>query len=78
MRHTISHGECGKSWNGVGRAHCAGCHETFNTDGGAEQHRKGPMSARRCVDPATLGFRLADGIWFQPAPEVELPFRTRA
>lgn len=76
MRQTISHGECGTEWTGANRAHCGACHRTFNTDGGADQHRTGKFGTdRRCTDPAGLGFRLADGIWYQPAPVGGHPFK---
>lgn len=61
----ITHGECGKKWTGAARAHCSGCHETFNRDSVASKHRVGAFGIdRRCVDPATVGLvRGDDGIW---------------
>jgi hypothetical protein len=66
----ITHGECGKTWTGASRAHCSGCHETFSTYGVSDRHRVGtPGVDRRCVDPATVGLVLRDGIWRGPSPD---------
>lgn len=63
----ITHGECGKSWTGNGRAHCSGCHETFSTYGVSDRHRIGAFGPdRRCADPATVGLVLRNGIWGGP------------
>lgn len=75
MRNSITHGECGKTWNGVTRAHCPACHETFNSDGGAEKHRTGPMTARQCTPPVELGMVERDGVWLTPMGDA-LPWRT--
>lgn len=61
----ITHGECGKTWSGNGRAHCSGCHETFNTYRGSDRHRTGPHGPdRHCADPASIGMVNRNGIWF--------------
>lgn len=66
----ITHGECGKTWTGHGRAHCSGCHETFNSYRGSDRHRIGAHGVdRHCTDPAAVGLvRRADGIWYQGEP----------
>lgn len=65
MSETITHGECGKTWTGRGRAHCSGCHETFSTYGVSDRHRIGTLGVdRRCADPASVGLIKSDkGIW---------------
>jgi hypothetical protein len=30
--------KCHKSWQGLTKAHCAVCHETFSTNGSADKH----------------------------------------
>jgi hypothetical protein len=53
LRGAITHGECGKTWTGLRRAHCPVCHETFNSDSAAEMHRRGkPGIDRHCVHPS--------------------------
>lgn len=60
----ITHGECGKTWTGLRRAHCPACHETFNSDSAAEKHRTGkPGVDRRCADPATVGLVAVEQPW---------------
>lgn len=60
----IMHGECGKTWTGLRRAHCPACHITFNSDSAAEKHRVGkPGIDRRCVDPATVGLVPVEQPW---------------
>lgn len=79
MRNGISHGECGKTWTGVTRAHCGACHETFNSDGGADIHRVGRFGVdRRCLPPASVGMVERDGVWYMPAPEGGHPFARSA
>ncbi len=46
MTHIV-HGQCGKTWTGLRREHCAGCHETFNSTTAGDRHRRGG----RCLDP---------------------------
>lgn len=59
-----SHGECGKTWTGLRRAHCPSCHITFNSDSAAEKHRVGkPGIDRRCVDPAAVGLVPVEQPW---------------
>ena len=66
----ITHGACGKSWTGITRAHCSGCHETFSTYRVSDKHRTGAFGAdRRCVDPASVGLVLVGGIWRGPGRE---------
>ena len=60
----ISHGECGKQWTGLRRAHCPACHETFNSDSAAEKHRRGtPGMDRRCITPADAGLVPTEQPW---------------
>ena len=66
MTQLISHGECGKSWTGLRRAHCASCHETFNSDYAAEQHRTGsfgPGGDRHCLTPVEAGLVSTEQAW---------------
>jgi len=71
----ITHGACGKTWTGAGRAHCSGCHETFSTDGVASKHRIGTFGIdRRCAHPATVGLVLRGGIWRGPSPDSPLSY----
>jgi hypothetical protein len=74
----IRHGECGRWWTGINRAHCAadGCHRTFSGDSAAEKHRVGSFGSdgdRRCVDPATVGLVARDMpygvLWGWPGPD---------
>ena len=77
----ITHGECGKTWTGLRRAHCPSCHETFNSDSAAEKHRVGkPGIDRRCVDPATVGLIAVQQPWGPcwQAPGSDLRFTTNA
>jgi hypothetical protein len=69
----IRHGECGRWWTGVARAHCPSCHEVFSCDSAAERHRVGPTGARQCASPGTVGL-IARGmpfgvLWGWPGPE---------
>lgn len=70
----ITHGECGKQWTGLSRAHCAACHLTFASDSAAEKHRVGKFGIdRRCVDPATkklVPHETPYGIVWHTAPPV--------
>lgn len=60
----ITHGECGKQWTGLRRAHCPACHETFNSDSAAEKHRRGaPGIDRRCLPPAEAGLVAVEQTW---------------
>jgi hypothetical protein len=60
----ITHGECGKTWTGLRRAHCPACHETFNSDSAAEKHRKGkPGPDRHCLPPASAGLVPTEQSW---------------
>ena len=44
----ISH-SCGARWSGTAKAHCAGCHRTFSTNGVFDRHRRNLS----CLDPDT-------------------------
>lgn len=77
----ITHGECGKTWTGLRRAHCPACHETFNSDSAAEKHRVGrPGIDRRCVDPATVGLIAVEQPWglCWQAPGTDIRFTVNA
>lgn len=50
---------CGRRWASLVQAHCPVCHEHFGTDGLADRHRVGPMSARKCLAPPSV--RRQDG-----------------
>lgn len=51
--------------------HCAACHRDFMGLTAWDKHRRGPMTDRRCVDPATDDERTAKGApiadWWQDA-----------
>ena len=58
--------KCGDKWSGLRRAHCTGCHKTFNSLGGFDKHRKD----FKCLDPGDLGMVMSDdGIWSSPMSE---------
>lgn len=70
---SITHGACGKTWNGARRAHCPACHETFSGDSAADRHRIGQFGVdRHCADPASVGLvprQQPWGVmWSYPAP----------
>ncbi len=55
-------GTCGAQWFGLDRAHCSGCHETFDDSELYDAHR---LNAA-CVPPASLGLvRNKGGIWLR-------------
>jgi len=66
---TITHGSCGKTWTGAGRAHCSGCHLTFSTYLVSDRHRTGDYSDRRCLHPSAVGLVERKGIWGGPSPD---------
>ncbi|GAB2696768.1 FDXHR family putative zinc-binding protein [Kitasatospora kifunensis] len=73
----VTHGSCGGWWTGLGRSHCASCHETFSGESAAGRHRVGAHGVdRRCMDPATVGLVARPmpfgTLWSWPAPEVAL------
>lgn len=73
----ITHGECGKTWTGLRRAHCPSCHVTFNSDSAAEKHRVGrPGIDRRCLPPAEAGLVAVEQPWGTcwQAPGTDLRF----
>lgn len=48
--------DCGREWTALGQAHCAACHEHFNSDYAFDRHREGVFAApgqfrgdRRCI-----------------------------
>ena len=61
----ISHGKCGKSWTGAGRAHCGACHETFSSLGAFDAHQRGPHvpAGQLCADPEDLGLVQIEKPW---------------
>ena len=51
---------CKSTWTGLNRAHCTGCHRTFNSVAAFDKHRRDS----KCLDPETLGMKMDDkGIW---------------
>lgn len=51
---------CKSTWTGLNRAHCVGCHRTFNSVGAFDKHRVGCQ----CADPQDLGMKADEkGIW---------------
>jgi len=50
---------CAASWRGMGRAHCRGCHVTFDDQGLFETHRRtGSCVPPRCPELVAVG-----GVW---------------
>lgn len=61
------HPEYGKSWTGAKKEHCPACHETFSSTRAGDLHRRGEFGKdRHCVDPATVGLTLTEGVWRRP------------
>lgn len=56
---TIVHGECGTTWTGLRREHCAGCHETFNSTKAGDKHRRSGV----CLDPEAAGLYPVEHSW---------------
>jgi hypothetical protein len=57
---------CKERWTGMNRAHCTGCHRTFNSVGGFDKHRKD----LKCLDPESIGMEMNEkGIWSTPMNE---------
>lgn len=54
---------CDNTWTGTNRAHCAGCHHTFNSVRLFDRHR----ANSRCRHPTRVGLTEVDGIWREPA-----------
>ncbi|MGH3853935.1 MAG: hypothetical protein ACRDR6_10670 [Pseudonocardiaceae bacterium] len=50
---------CAAAWRGVVRAHCRGCHVTFDDDALFDAHRR----TGRCVAPRRLGRVVVGGVW---------------
>ena len=72
-------GRCTTQWSGWGRAHCSGCHRTFNTTNLFDRHRRLHGEHGFCLDPATIDskdgpLRFISGVWCGP----ELPPETLA
>jgi len=58
--------KCREKWTGLSRAHCTGCHRTFNSVGAFDRHRVN----FKCLDPVDLGMKMDEkGIWFKPMPK---------
>lgn len=55
----IVHGQCGKTWSGARREHCAGCHETFNSAKAGDKHRR----SGKCLDPVQAGLYPVEHSW---------------
>jgi hypothetical protein len=57
---------CNKTWTGLGRCHCTGCHESFNSIGAFDRHRRN----FKCINPKDLGMIQDEKqIWASPMPE---------
>jgi hypothetical protein len=54
--------DCGKTWTGGRRCHCATCHESFNSADAFDRHRRDFA----CRPPAECGLELAGGYWQRP------------
>lgn len=69
---------CGRAWHAVGAAHCTACCRHFSTARNFDRHRR----AGQCVDPATAGLVIVDGVWREPpnpnwspaGEQTELPY----
>lgn len=58
--------KCRSKWTGLGRAHCSGCHHTFNSVAAFDKHRKN----FECLDPLDLKMETNEhGIWRVPMSE---------
>ena len=59
----ITCGGCAAAWAGDDRAHCGGCHVTYDSVSLYDAHR----TRDRCVGPQVLGLvPTKNGIWRQP------------
>lgn len=56
---------CGAHWRGLSRAHCSGCHVTFNAVSPFDRHRVGGA----CVAPGELGMVEREGVWSLPGSD---------
>lgn len=66
--------KCKERWTGLNRAHCTGCHRTFNSVSAFDRHRVG----FKCLDPMDLGMRVDEkGIWSKPMSKDAILARTR-
>lgn len=50
---------------------CSGCYRNFSSDTAFDRHRRGPYSARECLDPAEIGLvrrenRYGSPVWGLP------------
>jgi hypothetical protein len=80
MRFTC--GGCEATWGGLGRAHCAGCHQTFSVVSLFDKHRstRGPHGS--CREPGSMRTKSgapvmvlgADGLWRGPSGAVLAEF----
>ena len=63
-----THPQCGKTWTGLRKEHCAACHETFAGTTVGNAHRRGEFGAdRRCINPADAGLvQDGAGVWHRP------------
>lgn len=61
----ITHGKCGASWTGAGRAHCGGCHETFSSLSAFDSHQRGEHvpAGQLCADPEDVGLIQIEKPW---------------
>lgn len=64
-------GGCTTRWSGGGRAHCSGCHLTWNTATLFDRHRRLRGEQGICLDPTTMTtpdgpLRLLNGVWNGP------------
>lgn len=42
------------------RSYCSACGEYFSTVSNFDRHRRGPMTDRQCVDPASVGLVIGE------------------
>ncbi len=57
---------CRERWTGLSRAHCTGCHKTFNSVSAFDKHRPNMI----CIDPVKIKMEMSNkGIWSKPMPK---------
>ncbi|GAB3251722.1 FDXHR family putative zinc-binding protein [Kineosporia babensis] len=62
MSQLIYHGACGKSWTGLTRAHCSGCHATM-VNSAFDKHQRIRGGRVVCLPPAEVGLVAREKSW---------------